>query len=121
MKVFLIAALSIIFSVAAQFLLKAGMSSTEVKAVIGQAAAFRTISTVLTNKFVLIGFILYGLGAAMWLIVLSKWDVSKAYPLIGLGFGLAVLIGFSIGENITGLRVLGVLLICQGVWLVASS
>ena len=57
----------------------------------------------------------------VWLKVLSTWDVSKAYPLVGLGFGLTVLVGMALGESITTYRVLGVLLICEGVWLVANS
>jgi uncharacterized membrane protein len=91
MHIVFVAIISIILSVAAQFLLKAGILT------------------------------LYGLGAVVWLKVLSTWDVSKAYPLVGLGFGLTVLVGMAMGESVTALRVLGVLLICEGVWLVANS
>ena len=45
-----------------------------------------------TNKFLITGFMLYGLGAIVWLGVLAKWDVSKAYPLVGLGFLLSALV-----------------------------
>jgi uncharacterized membrane protein len=41
--------------------------------------------------------------------------------MVGLGFCLTMLIGFALGENITMHRVLGVLLICEGVWLVANT
>ena len=73
------------------------------------------------DKYVLGGFLLYGLGAVVWLAVLSKWDVSKAYPLVGLGFVFTVGIGFLIGEQVTTPRVIGVLLICSGVFLVGRS
>lgn len=121
MHILLIAILSIIFSVAAQFLLKLGMSTIEVKQALAQPLTLRLPWIVLTNKFVFGGFALYGLGAVVWLKVLSIWDVSKAYPLVGLGFGLTVLIGMVLGESVTPLRLLGVLLICEGVWLVANS
>jgi multidrug transporter EmrE-like cation transporter len=121
MYILLIAAGSIILSVAAQFLLKTGMTSFEVKQVLMQPLSYRLPWIVFTNKFIFGGFLLYGLGAIVWLKVLSVWDVSKAYPLVGLGFGLTVLIGMALGESITAFRVLGVLLICQGVWLVANS
>lgn len=67
------------------------------------------------------GFMLYGLGAVVWLGVLSKWDVSKAYPLVGLGFMLTVIIGFMLGEQVTWIRFMGVVMISVGVWLVAVN
>ena len=57
----------------------------------------------------------------VWLGVLSKWDVSKAYPLVGLGFVLTVAIGFLVGEDVTLTRAMGVALICAGVFVVGRS
>jgi multidrug transporter EmrE-like cation transporter len=116
-----IAILSIALSVLAQFALKAGMSSADVKEVMAQPLALRTIITVFSNRFVLGGFFLYGVGAIVWLAVLSKWDVSKAYPLVGMGFGLTVIVGLLAGEQVTLLRTGGVALICAGVILVGKS
>lgn len=121
MNTLVIAIMSIALSVIAQFSLKAGMSSAEVKEIITQPFTLRTVFTVLTNKFVLFGFLLYGLGAVVWLGVLSKWDVSKAYPLVGLGFTFTVAIGIMVGENVTLSRMIGVALICAGVFLVGRS
>lgn len=121
MNTLVIAILSIALSVAAQFSLKAGMSSTVVQEILVQPFTLRTLITVLTDKFVLGGFLLYGLGAIVWLGVLSKWDVSKAYPLVGLGFTFTVGIGFLVGEHVTILRVIGVALICAGVFIVGRS
>ncbi|MQA20027.1 DMT family transporter [Rugamonas rivuli] len=121
MNTLLTAIVSIAFSVAAQFALKAGMSSAEVREVMAQPLALRTIVTVFSNSFVLGGFFLYGLGAMVWLEVLSKWDISKAYPLVGLGFGLTVVVGLLAGEQVTMLRTAGVALICAGVFLVSKS
>jgi len=120
MNTLIIAILSIVFSVTAQFALKAGMSSTSVKAVLAQPFSILTPWSILTNKFVFAGFCLYGLGAIVWLAVLSKWDVSKAYPLVGLGFVLTVLVGALAGEQVTVARSAGVALICAGVFLVAG-
>lgn len=121
MKTLLIAVASIVVSVAAQFSLKTGMSSEAVKNILAQPYSLRTLFFVLTDKFVLGGFLLYGLGAIIWLGVLSKWEVSKAYPLVGLGFVLTVAIGFIAGEQVTLLRAIGVGLICAGVFLVGLS
>lgn len=122
MKTLIIALLSVSLSVAAQFSLKAGMSSAEVRAVMAQSLGPATTAVaVLANRFVLGGFALYGLGAMVWLNVLSSWEVSKAYPLVGLGFCLTVLVGWLLGENVTPARATGVLLICLGVVLVGRS
>lgn len=121
MGTLMMAITSIIISVAAQFALKNGMSSIEVKEVLSQPATLRTIFVILTNKFVIGGFLLYGLGAVVWLGVLSRWDVSKAYPLVGMGFGLTVIVGLLMGEQITISRAIGVALICVGVVVVGRS
>lgn len=121
MKTLVIAVLSIALSVAAQFFLKAGMSGDNVRAILAQPQSFRTLLAILTDKYVFAGFLLYGLGAIVWLSVLSKWDVSKAYPLVGLGFVFTVVIGFLLGEQIPLARVAGVALICAGVFFVAQS
>lgn len=121
MKTLFIAIVSIALSVAAQFSLKAGMSGEGVRAALAQPYSLKTLFDVLTDRYVFGGFLLYGLGAVVWLEVLSKWDVSKAYPLVGLGFVVTVAIGFLIGEQITIPRVIGVVLICAGVFLVGRS
>ena len=121
MNTFTTAVLSILLSVGAQFSLKAGMSSDEVKGVLEEPLALHTLLSVLTNKFIFGGLLLYGMGAMVWLAVLAKWDVSKAYPLVGLGFVFTVAIGFVLGEQVTMMRTMGVLLLCCGVFLVARS
>lgn len=47
--------------------------------------------------------------------------MSKAYPLVGLGFVFTVLVGYLLGEQVTLPRVIGVALICAGVFLVGRS
>jgi len=121
MRTLFIALFSIILSVAAQFCLKAGMSSATVKAALTQPFSHHTAIAVLTDKFIFSGFVLYGLGAMVWLAVLTKWDVSKAYPLVGLGFALTLAVGAVMGEHISQTRMAGVALICAGVFLVSRS
>ncbi len=121
MRIFLVALLSVGFSVAAQFSLKAGMSSTQVRGALADALGVQTAWAVLSQPFVLGGFVLYGLGAMVWLAVLANWDVSKAYPLVGLGFVFTALIGWMLGEQMNVYRIAGIVLICAGVALVGRS
>ena len=54
-----------------------------------------------TNLPVLFGLLCYGLGFMVWLIVLSKAEVSYAYPLISLGYVFtAILAWFLLGEAV---------------------
>ncbi len=113
---------SIGISVAAQFVLKAGMSSPliqlSLKSGIKDASVLLVVAA---NPLVVGGFVLYALSAISWLAVLARWDVSKAYPLVGLGFAVAAVIGWWFGESIGIQRALGIALICIGVVLVARS
>jgi drug/metabolite transporter (DMT)-like permease len=121
MIIFLIAVASIAISVLAQFSLKAGMSSASVRAALAQSEVLHSAIAIASNKFVLLGFFLYGVGAIVWLAVLSQWEVSKAYPLVGLGFVLAMAIGFVAGEQVSMARITGAVVICAGVFLVSRT
>ena len=121
MSTLVTAVFSILLSVAAQFSLKAGMSSDAVRLALAQPLSLRAAVAVFSNGHVLGGFVLYGMGAIVWLGVLSKWEVSKAYPLVGLGFVFTVLVGFMLNEQIGLLRLAGVCFICAGVFMVGKS
>jgi multidrug transporter EmrE-like cation transporter len=111
----------VLLSVSAQFLIKAGMASVPVKAALAGPVGLQAAAAVILSPKVVVGLALYTLGAIVWLGVLARWDVSKAYPLEGLGFALAVVFGFLIGEQVTVMRALGVLMICAGVFVVSAS
>lgn len=121
MHPFVLALVSVAMSVAAQFSLKAGMSQASTQAALAGGMTPQGMWTVLTQPYVAGGFVLYGLGALVWLSVLSAWDVSKAYPLVGMGFAFTALIGFLLGEQVSLARLTGVALVCAGVVLVARS
>lgn len=75
-----------------------------------------------TNPNVLLGLVCYGLGFLVWLIVLSKAEVSYAYPLISLGYVFtAILARAMFGEAVSLTRMAGILVTCLGVFLIARS
>lgn len=121
MSTWIVALSSILMSVAAQFSLKLGMADPAVRAALERAPPVGVATSVFSNLFVLLGFALYGLGAVLWLKVLAEWDVSRAYPLVGIGFALAVALGWLAGEQISAQRAFGVALVCAGVLLVGRS
>ena len=113
--------LDVILNVAGQLSLKYGMSQ------IGNfTVSLSTLPPVFlkaaTNLSILTGLVFYGLGFLVWLIVLAKAEVSYAYPLISLAYVFtAVLARFMFGENLSITRMLGILVTCLGVFLIARS
>lgn len=107
-------------SAAGQIVLKAGMSSARVATALAGADGFAATVTVATTPLVIIGLSLYGIGAVAWLMVLSKVDVSVAYPFIGISFIVTTaLAAILLGEPVSALRWVGTLLVAGGVYLVA--
>jgi len=75
-----------------------------------------------TNFYVLLGLVCYGMGFMVWLIVLSKAEVSYAYPLISLGYVFtAILARAMFGEAVGLTRMAGIMITCLGVYLIARS
>jgi drug/metabolite transporter (DMT)-like permease len=75
-----------------------------------------------TNAYVLLGLCCYSLGFMVWLIVLAKAEVSYAYPMISLGYVFtAVLAWHLFGEHVTITRMVGILITCLGVFIIARS
>jgi drug/metabolite transporter (DMT)-like permease len=61
-------------------------------------------------------------GTGVWLYVLYRMDVSRAFPFFGAGSVLVVLLSqVCFGERISGTRWVGIALIVAGVTLVAQS
>lgn len=64
----------------------------------------------------------YALGFAVWLVILSKLDLSYAYPILALSFFLVPLLSqWFFGEAISPLRWAGIAFILFGVILVSRS
>ena len=109
-------------SAIAQLLLKLGMSSEPVQYALDQGGTFDVVWIVATKWQVVGGLGLYALTAIVWLLVLARADLSFAYPFLGIGFIVTMLLGWMVlGETIGAARLIGTLLVASGVWLVASS
>ena len=82
----------------------------------------KTLLVMAVNAGVLGGLSLYGIGTVLWLGVLSRTEVSQAYPFVGLGFVLTALIGYVLfGDSIGPLRIAGIALVIAGIALIARS
>ena len=109
---------SIALSVLGQFLMKSGMNQVGPIDHLAIGAFVR----VLSNMRVLAGFLSYGASSVVYLAAISKLDLSVAYPMLGLGYVLVVIISWLfLREPVSALRWLGVALIIGGVWLVGRG
>jgi drug/metabolite transporter (DMT)-like permease len=114
--------LSISLSAIAQVLFKFGMSSAAVKQALAGGSPTQAAIAVFLSAGVLGGLSLYGIGTVLWLGVLSRTEVSQAYPFVGLGFVLTALIGyFLFGDALGPLRIAGIALVMGGIFLISRS
>lgn len=114
--------ISVTLSALAQIAMKFGMSQPGVQAAMGATDTMRMIWSIVTSPGVVGGVSLYVLSVFFWLRVLSKIDVSLAYPFVSLGFVLTMMFGWLIlGESLGPLKIIGTLLVCGGVFLLARA
>lgn len=81
-----------------------------------------TIMSVGLRPGIVGGLVCYALSILVWIWVLSRAQVSYAYPFLGLGFVVVSLAGCSVlGEALTLHRLAGTLLVSAGVLVLATS
>ena len=120
-KAFLLLLFAISLSVTGEFLLKSGMNQVGLLELEPQAL-LRGLIRAFSTPRVLGGFVVISAGSIVWLMVLSRVDLSWAYPMLSLGYLFVVLTSwFFLNEPFSLLRVLGTLLICSGVSLIFKS
>ena len=112
--------LSVTLNCLAQVLMKAGMLKIGVVDSIG--TFFEKLPLLIITPSLVIALAFYVLSLLLWIVVLSKVDVSFAYAFSSLGFVFVTSLGwFCFDEHISSVRILGICLICTGVVLVAKS
>jgi multidrug transporter EmrE-like cation transporter len=74
------------------------------------------------NLYLWLGLTCFAGSILLWLGVLSRIPVSAAYPLASLGYIIAAASGVVfLGEAVSVMRAVGLVLICIGVFVVAQS
>ncbi len=112
-------ALSVIFFVIGQLLMKKGMT------IVGKMEPDKIISGLIKsclNPWVLGGMFLFMLSTAIWLIIISRKDLGFAYALMASAYIFIMFFSWLFfHENVSLLRWIGVLVITFGVILVSRS
>ncbi|UCD84062.1 MAG: EamA family transporter [Deltaproteobacteria bacterium] len=114
--------LAIIISLGGQLSLKTGMNRIGRIDTIDLSSILLLIGKVALSPIILLGLGLYVVGFVVWLIVLSRVDLSFAYPMISLNYVLVILFSWLVlGEQIALTRLVGALVICTGVIILSRS
>ncbi len=118
---FILVLAGVLLNAAAQLLLKAGTNG------IG-AFAFTADNLVpvgikiASNPFILGGLGCYAVSVMVWIMALSRVEVSLAYPMLSIGYVVnAVAAWYLFGEALTAQRMIGIGTIIVGVFLMARS
>jgi len=102
-----------------QMFMKLGLKERPID--LAQLASFKLFETIF-QRYVFVGVVMYMLAVLLWFVVLSKAELSFAYPLISLAYIMTAFIAYFVfGERISLIRWVGILLILGGVFLITRS
>ncbi len=81
-----------------------------------------TFLTIFSNPAILIGLALFGLSSLLWLIAISESELSFAYPLLGTGYAVVAILSWLLfNENMSMLRIFGIIVVFLGVYNMSRS
>lgn len=105
-----------------QIIWKQGMSSIDKINGFDDLFKFKTLSNIIINKYIFLGVLLYGIAFILWLAAMSTLDVSFMYPLLSLAYVITALLAYIyLGEEVSYLRWIGIMLVVIGCTLVSQS
>jgi len=114
--------LSIGFAVASQLIIKWKMSAFDLSSYPGLFEKFAFAFSMLFNPWIMLSIFLTLLSGLSWMIAMTKFDISYAYPYTALGFVLILIFSALLfHEPLNGAKILGVLLIVSGIFVVAKG
>jgi len=111
---------TVVISVIGQVFIKKGLDLTgKIDLSSGVVSGYLRI---FQNPLTLLGSFIYLAATLFWLYILSKVDLSFAYPFLALSYVLIIIASrLFLGESISSMRWAGVIVICLGVFLISKS
>lgn len=113
----------VLLNAVAQLLLKAGASSAgQISVAASGSVLWRAAISLMQHPAILGGLACYAISVMAWIVVLSRVEVSIAYPMLSIGYVVnALLAWWLFGEDVSVQRWVGIAVIVIGVVLVARS
>jgi drug/metabolite transporter (DMT)-like permease len=113
--------IGVVLNAAAQLLLKVGMGRIG-HFELSTANVWPVGLQIATSLPIIGGIVCYVMSVLVWLVVLSRMEVSQAYPMMSLGYIITALAAyFWLGEALGPMRVAGIAVIMVGVYMVSKT
>ena len=75
-----------------------------------------------TTPAIIAGLTCYVISVVIWMAVLSRVEVSVAYPMVSIGYIIAAIAGwYFFGESLSTLRIAGIFVIILGVYMMSRT
>lgn len=112
--------ISILFGSLGQLLLKLGAKKLGNLNLTGHTLLKEILQTITTPE-IFSGLAFFSISCLLWIKVLTKFELSYAYPMVSLGYvGVAVLSYIFLNESISLNKILGIGIIITGVVVINS-
>jgi multidrug transporter EmrE-like cation transporter len=113
--------LSILTTIAGQIFLKKATTSQTLH--FDTSRLFSSVIALAMNPYVFAWVLSAGISAALWIFVLSRFELSFAFPVsTTLSYVLILVLSWWLfGENMTLIRWIGIGLMCAGIFMTAQS
>jgi multidrug transporter EmrE-like cation transporter len=120
MKNLLLILASVFLNASAQLFMRKGM--LRIGPISFSFFSLTLIGKLCTNIYLILSIACYVLSALLWMAVLSKVDVSLAYPFLSIGFIIVLIMGhFLFGEQITWFKIVGIAFVCVGIFFLTKG
>jgi len=111
----------VLLNAVAQLALKASVSETGVIN-LDMQSLFTTAGSLVANLWLWLGLLCYAVSVVVWLLALSRVDVSIAYPMLSVGYIVNAVAAWQLfGEPMNIGKVVGIGIIIVGVYVLARS
>jgi len=114
--------LSIFFAVSSQLIIKWKMNEYDLSHYPSILEKFSFAFSMLFNPYIILSIFLTLLSGLSWMIAMTKFDISYAYPFTTLGYVIILLLSAILfNEHITIYKILGIIFITIGIYITSKS
>ena len=111
----------VLLNAVAQLALKASVSDTGIIS-LDMQSLMSSAGSLVTNLWLWVGLICYAISVVVWILALSRVDVSIAYPMLSVGYIVnAIAASYLFNEPLGIGKVVGIGIIIVGVYVLARS
>lgn len=110
---------SVCLGAGAQVALKKGMQAL---GRISMATLVPNLGSIFLSPYIIGGMVLYGASLMVWLVVLSRMELSRAYPFVSLGYMITFACGIVLlDERMSYYKIFGLMFIVAGILIMSRG